>query len=49
MDAQTFQGASLAKDLESSKNSVQLMLQVLDLAQKTATPGQVNVMLLLFT
>jgi hypothetical protein len=38
----------LQKTLESSKNSLQLMLQVLDLAQKTATPRQVDRMLLLF-
>jgi hypothetical protein len=39
----------LQKTLESSKNSLQLMLQVLDLAQKTATPRQVDLTLLLAT
>lgn len=39
----------LQKTLESSKNSLQLMLQVLDLAQKTATPRQVDLTLLLVT
>jgi hypothetical protein len=39
----------LQKTLESSKNSLQLMSQVLDLAQKKATPRQVDLTLLLVT